>query len=461
MNIKNPLQPTGRKATIIRSIAVWLMTFGICLTLFSGPIAAQNPNTNANIQVKILPTVELLSALLTQSTHASRIHRIETRYTREALDRVKPLRDDSVIRVINDLLEKNIPLRTLIECAASVDFKTLMLANNISSSEMKSFWLTLEDASRKVDWPAFTAEHKSYYDSLASDLTGLVQQYFWEQEMSDYSGFSFRNTVITLLPMISASTFSSTDMRTEGVNLFLSPLTLNVNKLEFDNAGQKRSLRLLAEAALQTLFTNAESVKRTSRWYGLFKDKLTAQGELSWSQAVLSDAAYAVAERSISRTRPSIPVDDDVHPMAAFFQERLRHYEADRLKFPGLSDFGDQLRSVLDDIEPYQKGGKALDLGLAEVWLTDEGVPILRVTPRSPAELAGIKRGDIITSIAGMKINGSESYLRAWKKWQNAQDGKRVIFLVKRKKSILTFNIEMMHVGGEPAFRWKPGKGNN
>jgi S1-C subfamily serine protease len=138
--------------------------------------------------------------------------------------------------------------------------------------------------------------------------------------------------------------------------------------------------------------------------------------------------------------------------------ERIKEYEAAREKYPDFPSFAGRLFDMLDDLEPVLSGGPPADLGLADVWLTDDGVPIKMITPGSLAAKAGMKAGDTVQSIAGIRINGSESYLKAWHKWEAAQDGEVVPFRIKRGKNSSLISVTMKRAGGFRGFRKKAGR---
>ena len=92
------------------------------------------------------------------------------------------------------------------------------------------------------------------------------------------------------------------------------------------------------------------------------------------------------------------------------------------------------------------------------MWLTDEGVPVKSVAPGSLAAKAGIKKGDTVQSIGGIQINGSESYLKAWDRWEKAANNDEVPFKVKRGKSVLLIKVTMKRAGTFQGFRKKAGR---
>lgn len=56
-----------------------------------------------------------------------------------------------------------------------------------------------------------------------------------------------------------------------------------------------------------------------------------------------------------------------------------------------------------DFTSPARRPGLGMQIQETE---NDEGVTVLKVTPQSPAEKAGLKKGDLITAINGQKITG-------------------------------------------------------
>ncbi|MEP6754499.1 MAG: PDZ domain-containing protein [Chthonomonadales bacterium] len=424
-----------------------------------GPVLAQAKPIDTEIEFKTLPTVDLLCGLLAESAHANSFRRFTTDYSKLVADTIAPAKSGSSIQKLDALLSSGKSVKSLTIAAISVDLKLPTIASGLSEAEILEFKGALLEADKACNWSEFyTKKSPELSRDFLAKTKALVMDNFWLKDYLDYSGRSKAAFTVILAPLIGDISIPVATADGRDI-LLLGALDGDAARIKFDSEGFKRILRLLNECTLSPIFAKAESVTRTAAWFKTIRASMPMPGVTSWYEAVTREAAHAVSERGLASTRPSISVEGDTHLLMPFFLSRLKEYEADRIKYPTLKDLSGRLTSVLDDIELYQKGARPVDLGLSEVWLTDDGLPVRGLTPQSPADKAGIHKGDIVTSIGGVRINGSESYLKAWKIWKNATDGTTVKFGVKRGKTAFVVGIKSVQTGGEPTFRWKPGHG--
>src|SRR5262249_34334457 len=153
-------------------------------------------------------------------------------------------------------------------------------------------------------------------------------------------------------------------------------------------------------------------------WFGLMEEAMLKIGITNWNDALAENIAGAVTVRSLERDGQAPAADLMKKSMVnrgltllPYIASALAVYEKDRGTFGSLKSFAPKIMDAIDELEPVFGGGEPGDLGLADVWLTDEGVPVKAIAPTALAAKAGIKKGDTIQSIGGIRINGSESYL--------------------------------------------------
>ena len=100
----------------------------------------------------------------------------------------------------------------------------------------------------------------------------------------------------------------------------------------------------------------------------------------------------------------------------------------------------DLLKPLLDDLVATGRGA-----GPARPWLgvyseTVEGhVVVTRVLPDSPAELSGLRRGDVILGVGGQSIGGQSDFYR--KLWGSGEAGTEITLHVLRNKAIKHFIV--------------------
>jgi serine protease Do len=89
------------------------------------------------------------------------------------------------------------------------------------------------------------------------------------------------------------------------------------------------------------------------------------------------------------------------------------------------ASFGVQVQDVTPELKQ--------ELGLK----SDSGVVVTEVTPNSPAALADIQAGDVITEVGRNPVTGTESFQKALAE----QKGKANLLLLLDRKGVKTYSI--------------------
>jgi membrane-associated protease RseP (regulator of RpoE activity) len=248
--------------------------------------------------------------------------------------------------------------------------------------------------------------------------------------------------------------------------LLISPSALQEGRLIFDPALSAAAVYRWfgADAASGVVQGLPDRRDRHIDWFPLMAGKLRQSGITDWSSALTELIASSIAIRILTQQGETSAAESlkrttlaRGHALLPYVLQRLAEYERERGRYRSIEEFAPRLFDAIDELEPFFGGGEPGDLGLADVWLTEEGVPVKAVTPGSLAAQAGIRKGDTISAIGGIRINGSESYLKAWDRWEKAASGDRVPFKVKRGKTVMLIEVTMRRAGTFRGFRRKPG----
>jgi hypothetical protein len=430
------------------------------------------------LEVEVDPRVELLSAAMCQSEWIRAIPTWLSSYAREMQQASFPYRSHPAVQRLNALHKRGVVIRDLMawvlcygpppalepRIKASAEFVEKAggqaAADNLAAS--------LRRFAQDIRFSEFFAGHRAFYDSLIADYRANRPGPEAADRLARFYGVKVDTFTILLAPLFGRFDHVQGNEEPDGgwrLYALDQPQALQDGKLVFDTERTRDFVfvqfgRGLAALAAQSV--PAERRRRHADWFAYVGKKLRRLGVTGWDDAIVYSIARACAVRlwlaqddkgtAARLMRASIEAGFAWLP---FLVERVKEYEAARDKYPAFKDFAGRMFDALDELEPTFTPGEPLDLGLADVGLTDDGVPVFKVTPGSPAAKAGIRANDIVTSIAGIRINGSESYLKAWHRWEASEEGERVAFGVLRGAGKLTLTVVMRRAKTFEGFRKK------
>lgn len=410
---------------------------------------------DAKLKVIVDPRVEMLSAALMQSAWPEGHSGFLSPYARDMQQAFFPHRQHPFIHKLNALKDKA-TLAKLVERALGTESASGPVPLAAVTSSLDSLPKDLAAFGADTKFAEFFASRQLVYDELTASYTSLLPPISRLELLETYYGSPTRKYIQIIAPTLKTSNASLGFMLPGTERTYVSvvsPDGLQSGKLTFDPDHARDSLFsqfgniLLAEAAGGRSSPPIEH----AGWWPYMKEKAATHGIPTWESEVLSSISSAVTIRLWQLG--SSPADALRHKreqmvngfaLLPFFQERLAEYENSRDKYRSLGDYLPRLLSIMDEMEPILSGtGEAIDLGLADVWLTDAGVPVKSVAPGSLAAKAGILKGDTIQSIASIRVNGSESDLKAWKQWEMSKHGEAVSFRILRQGNLITIPVTM------------------
>lgn len=415
-------------------------------------------------QVAIDPRVEMVCAALMQSDWPEGHNGFLSPYAREMQQTFFTFRKDPFVLKLNSLKGKMTVAELLVK-ALSVGPPLSPSLRNPPSDRFAPpgrpaagdpLGAELAAFGEETRFGEFFTKHQRYYNELTASYSALLPPGNQPEMLEKYFGSPPAEYLRIIAPVLKGRStmfgfVGPTGRRVLG-NI-VPPSGLVDGKLVFDPNAVRDSISYLYGYLLIGEEMSDESAPpiKHADWWPLVREKMEAQSIPSWQRAVAATIAHAVTVRlwqlsdspadALRHKRESM---SEGFALLPFFQERLAEYEASRDKYRTFRAFLPRLLAVMDDLEPILSGtGEPADLGLADVWLTDAGVPVKSVAPGSLAAKAGILKGDTIQSIAGIRINGSESYLKAWKRWEASKNGEVVPFKIVRNGKLLTVDVSM------------------
>lgn len=429
---------------------------------------------DARLDVLVDLRVELLTAALTQSGSSAELNGFFGPYSQDAQKTFFPHRLHEAVKRLDMLHARGIGVRDLVAWItsrgplpdlASVTPAGVDLATRAGGAEeLDALAKALSGLAAQTNFDAFTTRNSKTYSDLTTSLRvrlGLPEAAI--QRLEVYTGVRHEHYRAIIAPLLGHTSFSW--IAGPDAYLLISPAGLKDGKLLFDPAAAANLIylgfgRAAAEEAVESLPDRRD---KHLDWFPYVAEKLRKASITNWPNTLTELVTATVAVRILDQQARAPDAAALSRSMSArgivwlpFTAPKMAEYERDRARYRTLKDFAARLYDALDEVEPYFGGGEPGDLGLADVWLTEDGVPVKAVSPGSLGARAGIRKGDTIQGIAGIKINGSESYLKAWAKWEATANGDAVPFKVKRGKAVLTLKVIMKRAGTFQGFRKKP-----
>lgn len=449
-----------------------LALVALALVLASGRTLA----AESKLQIGVDPRVELLSAALTQSSYSAGLNGFFSPYAQDAQKTFFPHRTHDAVQRLSSLHDRGVGLRDLFrwiagrgalpDLARSADPDPELAVRSGGADRLEGLAGALTALARDAGFDAFRSRHEPRYAELAASLhtrMGLPEEAIARLEA--YTGVRRDSYRIIIAPLASHLTDAWTDSSGATATLLMSPDALRDGKLLFEpfTAANAIYLGFGSIAARDAVQSQPGRRDKHANWYSYLAERLRKYGIGDWSTTLTQLFAATVTARLYEAQGRTADARELARTVTArgmlwfpYTLSRMAEYENDRTRYPTLVAFAPRLYDALDELEPVFTGGEPGDLGLADVWLTEDGVPVKAVSPGSLGAQAGIRKGDTIQAIAGVRINGSESYLKAWDRWESAANGEAVPFKVKRGKSVLTLKVVMKRAGKFQGFRRKP-----
>lgn len=454
----------------------WLSLLSILLVASArGPCAAQG----SKIEIASDPRVELLSAALTQSAWSPALRSFFSPYAQDVQKSAFPFRTHAAVKALDRLHAQGVELRDLFawiedrgplpDLASSGSPDPELAARPGGAAVFDTLASSLADFARETRFDALYARNAEFYGNLVSAVRSQLRLPVADvEQMEVYTGIRHDGYHLLIAPLLGMTSYSWTNGDRKQAYVLISPAAFREGRLIFDPSTVSHSLWLGfgRSAAEEVIQSQPERRDAHSAWFVYVADRLRKSGISNWSDALAELVASTIAIRLTEQQGRAAAADQMKRAALArglawlpFTLSRMAEYEKDRSRYRSIKDFAPRLYDGLDELEPVFGGGEPGDLGLADVWLTDEGVPVKSVSPGSLAAKAGIRKGDTIQAIGGIRVNGSESYLKAWDRWEKSTNDEEVPFRVKRGKSVLLIKVTMKRAGTFQGFRKKAGKG--
>jgi hypothetical protein len=299
----------------------------------------------------------------------------------------------------------------------------------------------------------FQQVHSAFYSQLASRLSGSEGISTSSiDSLETYTGIKRERYSVVVAPLLGSASFSWTESNGGTAFAIIAPSTLRGQTLAFDPTLVSRIVPVGFGRSVGQEIVSSRPRRSAghTEWFGYLDERLRALNVTTWEQALEEGFASVIAIRLLEqrgRVAEAATMKRSVMSHGVvwlpYLLERIGEYDGNRTRYPSLKEFADRLYDALDELEPVLLEGEPVDLGLSDVWLTEDGLPVKVVAPGSPAQKAGIRAGDLILSIGGVTIRGSESYLKAWDRWEQAKNGALVPMRVKRGKISFLIQVQM------------------
>jgi hypothetical protein len=422
------------------------------------------------------PRVELLSAALTQSVWAPTLKGYFSAYAQDAQKTFFPHRGHPAVKRLDALHSRGVGLRDLYEWVVTrgplPDLASLGPADPAFTKQaggaeaLDAVAAALAEFARAAGFEVFQERSgRALSEVTATLLAGTPGPKSAIDRLEAYTGMSRERYHLVAAPLLGNTFFSWMDPAGKHAYALVSPTALRGAKLAFDSAAADTLVYLGfgRDFARELVEANPRRLEQHEEWFGYLDDSLRKLGIGDWKSTVVELFAVATAVRLLEMEGKTSKAAELRRAMTGrglawlpYVLPRLAAFEHDRNRYPTLKEFGPRLFDALDELEPVFAGGEPGELGLTDVWLTDFGLPVKAVAAGSLAAKAGIRSGDTIQAIGGIRINGSESYLNAWDRWEKAANNEAVDFRVKRGKTVLTVKVLMKRAGAFQGFRRKP-----
>jgi serine protease Do len=141
----------------------------------------------------------------------------------------------------------------------------------------------------------------------------------------------------------------------------------------------------------------------------------------------MSDLPLMVAETEVGKKVTVTVIRDGKEKEFSVTIGELKEKESEAATREEKSNLGLTAEQITPDL--------ARRYGLSE----DEGILITQVEPGSPADDAGVKRGDIIKEINRKPVKSMSQYLKALEK---RKSGENILFLIKRGRNSIWIVIK-------------------
>lgn len=442
--------------------------------LLMGRASAQQ-SIGVTLDVSVDPRIELLSAALSQSEWPQARSGFFSSYARDVQQAFFNHRTDPFIQHLNrlkgrlsfvELLGWSLKFSNPPELQSSTSPSAVFVLSVGGPVEAETFAKELRQFAQQSHFTDFFEKHRTFYDELAGSYRDYLGGEKAITRFADYYGLKSASIKRLLAPQFRLPAVPLAGEEDASL-LLVSPRGYDGGVLRFEAdrsdapAGQAVFLELGEgqwKSALDGLATRRD---RHADWYGYLREKMQPLGIADWPSMLAHSAALATAIRAVGNASVADSAvrlsAEKGYALLPYLVERLKEYEANREKYPTAQSFAPRLLDALDELEPvYSGSGEPLDMGLADVWLTEDGIPIKQVVPGSLAAKGGIKKGDTIQSIAGIRVNGSESYLKAWHRWEASKHNEAVPVKVLRSGKTLTLTVVMKRNVIFQGFRKKP-----
>lgn len=398
------------------------------------------------ITITVEPRLELLLCAMTQSEWPQPHAGFFAQYARDAQQQFFAERRHPAVQTLNALRRQGAPFDSLVRWALLDGQPDAALVSAAGGREtLERLDTELKSFAAAAHFDDFMAKERPLLDGLVEQVRAGLPGDDTVDRLEKFYGRKRAGYAVVLAPLLAHVRVHDISHTSDGERdtLVLAPDSYDNGRLVFDPTALRDLVCLgfgkpLAAEDLLTL--PPATIGRHAGWFAYVAPAMRKAGIHSWAAMLAETITRAAAirmwqaagsERDAARLQRQSMAEG--FALLPFVQESLAVYDADRARFPTLRAYMPRLLAALDQVEPILSGtGEPKDLGLADVWLTDAGVPVKGVTPRSLAAEAGIRPGDTIQSIAGIRINGSESYLKAWHAWEASPNGAPVPFRVLR-----------------------------
>ena len=415
------------------------------------------------LTVGVDPRVELLSAALTQTVWSPALKGFFSPYAQDCQKTFFPFRNHAAVKQLNALHARGVELAELfvwitsrsqlpsLEATGGADPVLVKRARGAEALDKLASALSALYTDSKFE--AFQLAHSAFYSQLSSRLAGSDGLSISSIDaLETYTGIKRERYSVVVAPLLGNASFSWTGSGDRTAFAIIAPSALRGESLAFDPTSIGRIVPVgFGRSVGQEIVSSRPSRSAAhSEWFGYLDERLRALNVTTWDQALAEGFASVIAIRLLEqrgRVAEAATMKRSVMSHGVvwlpYLLERIGEYDANRTRYPSLREFADRLFDALDELEPVLLEGEPVDLGLSDVWLTEDGLPVKSVAPGSPAQRAGIRAGDLILSIGGVTIRGSESYLKAWDRWEQAKNGALVPMRVKRGKASFLSQVQM------------------